>query len=191
MGDRLHLGLSRSISLLNILREELMATYNIVRLQQFFFEAALATYASGKKAMKIGHAWEFRHVSEFGRLVYVDQYVVNGEYSGGQTVILVDDAPAWLMQYHGWCKNDDREVLAFLKGALLHTYKEGKFLGGRGLQDFFEDPYGSAGLVYENWPQPPSYNHGFASFQGRERIWRKPEMTKDLFWHQYQGFLLG
>lgn len=163
--------------------------YNILQLQLFFFEAACATYASGKKATKFGHEREFRHVSSNGSLVYIDRYVVNGEYSGGNTVILVEDVPIWLMQYHGWCKNDNKQVLDFLKKCLLISYGKGEWNGGRGPAEFIGNR--SENLVYENIPRMPPYGHNFRSFQGRERIYRIGNRVTDLFWHLYQGLLLG
>jgi len=174
-----------------------MPTCKISRLQKFFFQAALATYAAGKKAERPpDRPWvkQLTHHGdgELSGLVYVDEYHTNGEWSGGSTVIAsAEDLshPIWLMQYCGWCKDDDPEVLAFLKQALLAAYTKGEWNGGRGPGEFAEDK--ENGLVYMNWPLMPPFDQSFRSFIGRERIWRQPDRTKDTFWHQYQGWLLG
>lgn len=164
----------------------------VSRLQKFYLEAAAATYAGGvvekETIPDLPRSKVYRY--ESGDLLYVDTFFTNGEFSGGQTIIYVDGVPAWLMQYHGWCKDDDKETLSFLKQALSAAYERGEFHGGRGLPRF--ESHLEGGLVYENWPQMPPYNpQDFTDFQGRERIWRKPDQTKDVFWHRYQGLLLA
>lgn len=165
--------------------------FNVQKLQEFFFEAALATYASGKKAdpfLWLAGAKHFRYQRE--EFCYIDTYVVNGEHSGGQTIIWVNGVTAWLMQYHGWCQNDNKEVLYFLKNALFTAYKRSEFHGGRGIPRLVSNS--ASNLVYENWPDMMVYtNHDFTHFAGREYIWRKPMREKDIFWHRYQGLLLG
>ncbi len=167
-----------------------MTKYDVKRLSDFFLEAAVETYASGKKAEsfpELAGAKMFRYAKD--ELYYRDVYVVNGEWSGGQTLIYVNGAPAWIMQYHGWCKGDDKTVLAHLKRSIYTAYTAKRFNGGRGPARF-EENYEN-GLVYENFPQMPSYRWDFDNFQGRERIWQKPDNLTDLFWHRYQGLFLG
>jgi len=167
-----------------------MPTYNVARLQEFYFEGSLRGYAGGgEKIIVSGVKKTRRFVHQRGELYYRDEYVVNGEYSGGSTIIYVDSFPVWLMQYHGWCKDDDLAVLAFLKQTLLAAHTKGEWNGGRGPGEFAEDK--ENGLVYMNWPLMPPFDQSFRSFMGRERIWRQPDKTKDVFWHQYQGLLLG
>ena len=168
-----------------------MAMYDVAQLREFYFVAAAATYAGGvvKKETipDLPHSKVYRYKSD--DLLYVDTFFTNGEYSGGQTIICVEGVPAWLMQYCGWCKDDNKEVLAFLKKALLDSYMRKEFNGGRGPAMLDDNQEG--GLVYQNWSVLPPYNQNFANFQGRERIWRKPVPTEDVFWHRYQGLLLG
>lgn len=103
-------------------------------------------------------------------------------------MIFFDGSPVWIMQYQGWCKDDDPRVLAFLKEALCTAYNRREFHGGRGVPRM-EGSYAS--VVYENWSQKlPYYPQDFTDFQGRERIWREPDPTTDIFWHRYQGYLL-
>lgn len=176
-----------------------MAKYNIARLQEFFLEMATDTYASGAKAARIPERpWEREFRRERGELTYIDRYVVNGEYSGGSTVILVEGVPAWLMQYHGWCKDDDPVVLNVLKAALLENYRRGVFFGGRGPKRW-DQQVGDRAFSYGNNPEG-----GFTDFRGGEGIFDKeaydrlrPSDTDDVvrkagvFWHRYQGLLLG
>jgi len=166
-----------------------MDRYYIERLQEFFLKAAAATYVSGKKA-KINIDGEKVFEWGDGEFCYRDGYRVNGERSFGQTIIYLADTPSvliWVMQYQGWCKNDDKEVLIHLKRALLTAYTAGQFIGGRG-PALFEENWEN-GLVYENMLGEVVQ---FASFQGRERIYRKPHNNPHsfLFWHRYQGMLL-
>ncbi len=161
-----------------------MPTYNVSRLQQFFLEAALATYASGKKAEPhsalSGVKWYRRMRDEF---IYEDVFRANGEHSGGETVIYVHGKAAWLMQYHGWCKNDDHIVLGVLKKALHAAYERGDFLGGRGVLAR-DEVLANKVLCYRNEPWG-SFQH----FGGHERIFKN--LGQDVFWHRYQGLLLG
>jgi len=160
-------------------------------LKDFFFDAALATYASGGESRETIRDLPGSRVYRYERddLRYIDTYFVNGQSSGGQTLIYLGGVPVWIMQYHGWCQNDDSEVLRFLKVALSAAYERGEFHGGRGIPHM--EANSASWLVYENWPQMPLYRpQDFTDFQGRERIWRKPDRTKDIFWHRYQGYLL-
>ena len=167
--------------------------YNVARLQQFFFEGSLRGYAGGgEKIIVSGVKKTRRFVHQRGELYYRDEYVVNGEYSGGSTIIYVDSFPVWLMQYHGWCKDDDPEVLAFLKKVLVDTYRSGEFAGGRGKYGAWRSNEGS--LIYENHPTLLPTVNEFNDFIGHERIktqtW-KPDQSHEVFWHRYQGMLLG
>ncbi len=113
------------------------------RLEEFFLEAAQATYAANTTAdvrkgtlpgLPKSKVYQYRK----GELLYVDTYFTNGDYSGGQTLIWLNDKPAWLHQYQGWCVGDDKLILAFLKRALFQSYRMGTFAGGRGPARYFE-----------------------------------------------------
>ncbi len=168
--------------------------FNVQKLQEFFFEAALATYASGKKAEPFSELSGTKHFChQRGELCYKDIYVTNGEYSGGQTIILVNDSPAWLMQYYGWCKNDDSEVLAFLKQALVTAYARDEFHGGRGPKIYMASVRDRT-FIYGNKLE----GGDFTRFLGGEGIYDKQlydqgkrDRDSALFWHRYQGLLLG
>lgn len=167
---------------------------DVERLKQFFFDAALATYASGKKAERVrGREWEREFFFSSQRavqrddmddLVYIDRYAVNGEWSGGQTVILAGGKPVWLMQYQGWCRNDNKAVLDFLKLALKSAYERKKFVGGRGPERFE-----STNLEYFNSVNLGLPEDAFVNFSGNERILLGDGTV--VFWHRYQGHLLG
>lgn len=153
-------------------------------LQAFFFEAALATYAGGASKTTIeGLPGSKVYRYERGEYLYIDTYFTNGEQSGGQTIIYINNVPAWLMQYHGWCKNDDKVVLDFLKHVLAKAYESRVFYGGRG------SPYERLlknDLIYGNvWSG--SFNH----FHGEEAIYKLTEERRErLFWHKFSGVTL-
>lgn len=162
-------------------------------LQAFFFEAALATYAGGASKTTIEDlpgSKVYRY--ERGEYLYIDTYFTNGEQSGGQTVIFVDNGrtPAWIMSYQGWCKGDDKEVLDFLKRVLAEAYQSKVFYGGRG-----NPLHGSSGggLSYGN-----AVFGTFDYFYGEEKIDKEVENPlveelpdrEDVFWHRFQGMTL-
>jgi hypothetical protein len=164
----------------------------LLKLQEFFFEAASATYAGCAQKRTIGDLPRSK-VYEYhrGEYLYIDTYFTNGEQSGGQTVIYTGESatiPAWIMQYHGWCKGDDKMVLDFLKTVLGRAYRSRAFCGGRGLafQESEKDP-----LRYSN-----QWTGSFANFSGQEKIESetlKDEVLSDwnnVFWHRYQGMVL-
>lgn len=163
--------------------------FNVQELQDFFLEAAAETYAGNgsTKGTIPDIPGSRRYWYQKGKLVYLDVYVINGEYSGGQTLLYVSGVPAWLMQYQGWCQEDNKEVLDFLKKALLDSYMAKEFRGGRGPQQFEDDQ--KDGVFYQN--NPKRFEDDFELFRGRERIAPKNRHGLDLFWHNYQGQLLG
>lgn len=158
-------------------------------LQAFFFEAALATYAGGTSITTIEAlpgSKVYRY--ERGEYLYIDTYFTNGEQSGGQTMIYLDNMPAWIMQYHGWCKDDNKEILDFLKQVLKDTYQHKMFWGGRGYNQITSDEV----MNYHN-----SWVGTFDYFYGEEKIdipTGNPEAMGlervDVFWHKYQGMTL-
>lgn len=163
-------------------------------LEQFFLKAALETYASGSPESTIAElpgSKVYRY--EQGDLLYLDMYWTCGEFSGGKTLIwdraVSDRDPVWMMDYDGWCKNDDKRVQAFLKRVLSAQYANGVFCGGRGPREFRENLKDPRGLVYQNHPNPLCQRFDF--FEGREEIWRWCVFTDILFWHRYRGLLLG
>lgn len=174
----------------------------IAEIQDFFFDAARATYASGTAKATIPqlpHSKVYCFARDAFR--YVDIYFKHNERSGGQTMIYFQDVPVWLMQYQGWCENDDPEVIALLKEALRYAYEHRLFYGGRGPSTFplasdsrwRPDRKGKL-LVYHNEDRlDPAGHSPIDNFMGRERIEMAPDPRshmKTVFWHRYQGMLL-
>lgn len=164
----------------------------VASLQKFFFEAARNTYAGDAKKETDPYLPKSKvYRFERGEYLYIDTYFTNGERSGGQTVIYQEGAPVWLMQYYGWCKNDDKDVLAFLKQALLFAYGKSEWHRGRGPHNFCGTGLRGTELAYSNVPIRPPYDQDFRFFHGRESIGLAKAPLTELFWHQYQGLLLA
>lgn len=170
------------------------------RYQGFYFEASLATYVNGEAEKRTIHdlpgSKSYRY--EQGSLLFVDTYVTNGEHSCGNIYMWDREAwenkPFWYMQYGGWCKDDDPEVIACLKAALREAFVPRQFHGGRGPADYrVEGLRAKHGLTYINnggIRSPDCLGFGFRQFQGRESICRPPDWKAELFWHEYRGGLL-
>jgi hypothetical protein len=171
----------------------------VSEIQDFFFDAALATYAGDTKKTTIpGLPSSKVYRFERGDFLYIDTYFATDERSGGQTVIYFQNIPVWLMQYQGWCEDDDPEVIAFLKEALCIAYEQRHFFGGRGPKEYNKSRLASAPtqrrLQYYNggYGTSSTGNESFDKFIGREWI---EELDGTLhgvkvFWHRYQGMLL-
>lgn len=168
---------------------------SVAELQEFFFEAASATFASGLEPIDLELGQKY-YQYERDELVYTDEFFTNGEYSAGQTRIYLGESAVWVMQYQGWCKDNDPEVIAFLQRALMEAYSQKKFRLGRGPQDYREaDPFSVMGrqskpLTYGNYSEPSMTEAGFEFFQGHEVIFRYWEEQLTLFRHRFQGMLL-
>jgi len=165
---------------------------SVADIQNFFFDAALATYAGNAPKTTVPELpGSKRIIFHCDELLYDDVYFTNGEYSGGSTVIshLAQPKPVnlWLMQYHGWCKNDDPEVLTFLKATLRAAYEKRTFHGGRGYR--FSTGELPSGRVLHYFNTNNGYGSSFNEFGGTERIY--DDVTdEEVFWHRYQGLLL-
>lgn len=167
-----------------------MNSEQIAWLQEFFFEAARATFAGSlvEKTTIAGLPKSEVYRYQAGDLLYVDSYYANGEYSGGQTTIFDNDTPIWLMQYHGWCMDDNPNVVDFLKLALSATYEIEQWEGGRGPRIYRSDRW--PGLGYVN--AVDGKHDRFSNFEGYEAIYNRPELGDSvIFWHRYQGLLLA
>ncbi len=175
-----------------------MTTDQIAKIQAFFLEAAGQCYAGDLPKTTIAELPGSKvYRFEQGDLLYIDTYFTNDEHSGGQTVIYQDGTPVWLMQYQGLCKNDDPEVLSFLKDALRQTYCAGVWNNGRGPQEHAKYPYVYDNLVYKGlWEVAGRKGGRFDNFMGIEMI--RDLSTEDhgeggemVFHHRYQGTLLA
>lgn len=188
-----------------------MKPITLKEFERFYLEAALTTYAAAEKVEDVVPGSDTHYSRNAGQyyaekstipelpgskkflyrrddLCYVDTYWTNGEFSGGTTIIYAGEVPVWLMAYDGWCQDDDKEVLDFLKSALRANYEGGIFLGGRGPREFHQMWPTKERLVYHN--HLDLYGQGFRCFAGRERIFRRPADAIDLFWHRYKGLAL-
>lgn len=165
------------------------------RLLDFFFEAALATYAGGGEKTTIADlpgSKSYRH--ERGPLLYVDTYFVNGNLSCGQTLIWSENSPVWTMQYRGYCI--DQKAIPTLKRALSLAYRLKRFKGGRGETQGDYEVDGE--YRYQNW----TLHNEFEQFDGKEFIDRTGRLrhpnsansdhwVSRVFMHEYVGGLLS
>lgn len=167
-----------------------MNTSEVKKLEEFFLSSAQRCYVTGEVKKRVSPTGvKYFEVPE-GDLVYTDSYSTKGEFSFGATVITVKKPhgiqPLWVLQYQGWCQEDDDRIHSFLKLALGWNYANGTFFAGRGPLDFSDERY--RGLLYENHPELPT---SFARFRTREQIRNMKEAnTPVVFFHNCQGMLL-
>lgn len=152
-----------------------------------FFKAMLAGYAgdnSGVKKEKSPDGYTtltWPPTGDHKGFVVVDRYCVtpHSDKSTGTTTIFFEGQPVWWMTYGGEYK---KSTIPFLKEALKETYRQSKFLGGRGPSRFQKD-----NLVYVN--RRGFDGTRFALFEGREEIVEIPSLNSVGF-HKYFGMLL-
>lgn len=151
------------------------------KVERFYLEAALKTYAGGMKPYSLEELPCYKLLRyENGNLLFLDQWssLPDGA-SGGQILILQNETPIWLMQYMGFCqKNGEEKILGFLKEALLETYRNGVFHGGRGSSIWRSK---RSDLLYINDLMPYG---SFKSFSGREFVHEGDALV---FEHRYRG----
>jgi hypothetical protein len=157
----------------------------ISALEQFYCEAALATYA-GNARYKISSEfpglkiYEYERPSEF---LYQDSYVSSGRRFAGETKLYCHKnglwLPIWVMQYRGFETTDDKQVTEFLKEALRTAYTKGDSKGGRGPLHY--DVAGD--LIYYN-----TLGGYHFDFDGKEEIFNL--RFELLFLNEYNGFTL-
>ena len=97
-----------------------------------FFEAMKKGYAfSSNKVPVLGLPGSKSIPFKMGEFSLLDYYFVlpNSNHSYCSTVIWLGDKPVWVMHYGGWYQKD---VIPFLKRALMRNYENNVFLGGRG-----------------------------------------------------------
>ena len=120
----------------------------LAEMEDVFFEAMMAGYASAKKIKKVSIAElpgsKLITPFERGPWKVADPYLVTplSSYSGGMTVISYEGVPVWMMQYFG---QYFEEAIPCLKAALRACYGKSEFQGGRGPERFMRNGY-----VYEN-----------------------------------------
>lgn len=159
----------------------------------FFLKAAGECYAGkGQKTTITELPGSKVYTFDDDPFLYKDVYYTNGENSGGQTTLFHDGTPVWLMQYQGWCKDDDPQTIALLKAALTENYSKGVWRCGRG-PSTFRDQEKWPGLFYTNVPlnsvhlgYPPAME--FGNFACYEAI--GPDFGPPVFYHYVRGMLL-
>jgi hypothetical protein len=136
---------------------------DVLKLQDFFFEASLATYAGDGENTTLADfpgSKAFRH--ERGPYLYVDMCFANGNLSCGQTLIWHEGTPLWTMQYRGYCI--DERAIPTLKKALSLAYRLKRFKGGRGESQGDYEVDGE--YRYQNW----TLHNEFGQFDGKEFV---------------------
>jgi hypothetical protein len=155
---------------------------DIELLQEFFFEAANATYVGGgvKKTSIVDLPGAKVIKYQSGEFHYVDLWYVGqeSEHSFGQTTIWHNEIPIWGMQFGGYYPED---VIEFLKDALRAAYSVKAFHGGRGLPTFTDNQK----FTYTNHTEI----NEFTSFAGQECIYRYLQ-SELVGRHWYRGYYL-
>jgi len=155
-------------------REEIL-----LEAERHFLAAMISGWAAGVKGMVIpdmpGYILIVYEQDDFR---VADRYCVSiaGKSAGTTTIWYVND-PVWVMFYGGFYREED---MPFLKRALMHSYTECLFNGGRGPEflDLID------GLRYSNCVGDGST---FSRFFGRERL---ISHERTVGWHEYQGMSL-
>jgi len=160
-------------------------------MENLFFDAMIKGYAGDGVYKKQAQGFkQFVYQRPEWDLCLFDSYYSHPESKKGfgHTVITLNtdrSIPFWFMQYEGFYP---KEVILFLKEALLVTYKNKKFVGGRGRD------YLSCSLQYVNTPKSVEYflPSSFARFRGVEVIKKTDgrEVVEILGYHRYRGGLL-
>jgi hypothetical protein len=164
------------------LRDE-AAPMDIETLQDFFFRAMLAGYASGSETEPVPGMPGWKRVPPFKDeslgLMLVDMWCTHlrSGKSFGTTTIYFDGDPVWVMQYSGEYRE---EAVPLLKRALHEAYQAQEFHGGRG-----RTLLSVGGLTYYN-----AFQGDFGSFYGKEYIREDGWQGLVLGRHEYAGMLL-
>ena len=126
------------------LPEFMMTSFFTRATKACFFEAMLAGYASGVEKGAIpempgSKAIEWTN-DRNGNWRVLDTYIVTpfSAYSGGTTLIWLNDIPVWMMQYLG---HYPKEAIPCLRAALRTAYEAEEFFGGRGPEIFTHKGY--------------------------------------------------
>jgi hypothetical protein len=148
--------------------------------QSCFFAAMQVGWAAGAKGTIVPRMPGYKEVEYEGYagFLVIDRYCVSSAgKSAGTTTIWFGDDPVWFMSYGGFYP---KEVVPFLKRALMSSYNQCEFVGGRG-PVFYGDDSNYPGLSYRNVVEKGS---DFCScFRGDEHILG----CECLAWHSYWG----
>lgn len=146
-------------------------------LEEIFFESMLSGYAKEKSGSAIRGSTERRSFKK-GPWLVLDEWCTTqtSDASGGSTTMFFEGKRVWMMHYFG---NYSHQAIPILKNALMDSYTNKIFNGGRG-PSRFEDSNG----VYSNHAE----NNSITSFRGREeiRIGRKLHG-----YHDYHGGIMA
>ena len=160
--------------------------------KKYFLEVMSVGWASGAKGKPVPDMPGYGCITnqkqlQFGlHLGITDCWGVSRSgVSEGTTRIWYSDGysdwePVWIMWYFGFYP---KEVIPFLKRALMHCYERGEFLGGRGPQRYIGGYTWSHELRYQNIVARKS---DFLGFKGREHILGL-DNDLEMGWHLYRG----
>lgn len=157
-----------------------------LEIEQFFLRAMAESWANNAVAKKIVEMPGYKALSfSEGGFYLLDSYCADERdvRSDGTTTIWFHNRPIWIMQYGGF---HQREVISFLKSALMKSYKYYQsFCGGRGPYYYKEGD-----LLYINRP----ISNDFGNFAGQEEIIdigksEQAEYPKRLGYYEYHGKL--
>ena len=157
--------------------------------KEFFFKAMLVGWPAGVRGADVHGMPGYKEKGAFmggsgTDFRLLDRWCVSTCGSAGTIAIWFRDEPIWIMFYGG---HYPKEVIPFLKLALMEAYKKDEFLGGRGPRVYLAV---NKELRYFNGVIPPS---NFSRFEGREEIYvvnsdgTEAEMVG---WHKYWGMAL-
>lgn len=153
---------------------------SLSELESVWLDAMNEGYISGSKPEIVvaqNFTKGFTYRSPLGKYLVTDRWHFGlGRLSAGETLILQDGIPVWVMYYYG---SYQEQAIPLLKTALTDTYRDKReFVGGRG-------PLFMVGsdMSYQNVVDPGST---FERFSGRESIQETP-MVSELGFHRYMG----
>ena len=163
-----------------IKREEIL-----YRAEKVFFEAMVRGWAADVKGIPVLDMPGYKRIPPYERdgFCVVDQYCVGEMGSAGTTTISIDRVPIWFMSYCGFYP---KEVVPFLKRALMAAYEKDEFFGGRG-KGGYDQRLGQVVLTYYNYVDNRS---AFQNFLGREFIESTRGGLHPVGFHNYCGVIL-
>jgi len=179
--------------------EKIQKIVTLDQVMDCFFDGGLAGYAGGGKYVPIlgipgmkSFIQTYEMPEPGSALVYNDAYGSVGPESFGFTTITLathggyEQTPIWEMQYEGREFSDDKAVISLLKKALLATYSEKIFYGGRGPARYTSPNF--SGLTYMNRLVIQGRGSNFRHFRGQEVVNGSACSMK--FCYNYSGKLL-
>lgn len=162
---------------------------SIQDVENFYWEAMQAVgWPTGKGHKFVDSSYpgyKFIGYTNLSGFSFLDKWSDPHTYgkSTGETIICFQEIPVWVMNYGG---QYPKEVIPFLKLALMEVINSRDFAGGRGpKRKYTNEKYPD--LSYENLPIK---NH-FSEFWGEEIIFGKNSFRNHIEGtHRYQGMSL-